>query len=571
MLCSLTIQNIALIEKAYIDFQNGFTTLTGETGAGKSIIIDAVNLVLGERADRDLIRTGEEFALVDALFQVGEKEEAFLQQIGVATAHGEVVLSRRITRTGRGSCRINGSLVPLVQLRAFTSQLVDIHGQHEHQSLLQESKHGAYLDAYAQKALSPILEEIHISHQHWMQCRANLRQLAQNSREIERNRDMFLYEISEIDAVKLRDGEEEELVQLRDTNRNAEKIQSALSHTQQALIQGSTNVTELLQSALHDLDGIRSYTKEYQELYASIEDLYYLSQDVGYTSRALLEGFDFDPMQAEQIEQRLDAIHTLERKYGSTIREVLQWREDIQQKLDQIDTAQFDMETLQNQLKAERRRLFSLCEKAHAIRKEYAKHFEQEVLSQLADLGMERAAFSVEIVSPSSLKEAESCYTENGFDQIRFLLTVNPGEPLKPLSKTASGGEMSRIMLAMKTVLSLMDDIPTLIFDEIDTGISGRMAQVVAQKMAQIGSQRQVLCVTHLPQIAAMGDQQMMVEKTFDEDKTVTRTISLTGDARYEEISRMISGAGELAMGLNHAKNMLESAKKWKEAFLNAP
>ncbi|MBQ3864289.1 MAG: AAA family ATPase, partial [Clostridia bacterium] len=328
MLCSLTIENIALIEKAFIDFQDGFTTLTGETGAGKSIIIDAVNLVLGERADRDLIRTGEEFAAVDALFVVGEREEKVLEEMGIPTENGEVVLSRRITRSGRSTCRINGALVTLTQMQSFTSMLVDIHGQHDHQSLLREEQHALYLDSYAQKELSDTLSGISASYKTFTSIRTRMRQLTQNSRETERMKDILSYEIAEIDAVHLKNGEEEELTAVRDKNRNAEKILSSLHTAQEAFSAESRGIIEQVQKAAGALEGIRQIMPEYQELYNSVQEIYYMAQDAGYTLRDTLDTLDFDPAEADRVEQRLDTIHVLEKKYGSTIAEILEWREE---------------------------------------------------------------------------------------------------------------------------------------------------------------------------------------------------------------------------------------------------
>lgn len=566
MLCQLSIKNIALIDQLTIEFTEGLNVLTGETGAGKSIVIDAMNLALGERADRDLIRAGQERASVEALFDISGNQavEDMLEENGIEKDGGQLIVSRVLTTAGRNIIRINGTLAPLSLLRQITAALVDVHGQHEHQYLMDEGRHLGFLDGFAKKDVCEMAARVQEMYQQLQSLKLRLRGINNSTQERAQRLDMLQYQVEEIAQAKLKAGEEDDLLAQRDLIRNAERILDALSQCS-ALLDGYDDMpacTDNIRQSVSLLSSISGYSEQFETLEEQLRDVYYTLEDIAMQVHVQAEKMEFDPATAEYVETRLDEIKSLKRKYGSSIEDVLKYMDDAQKEIDQLSKQEKDNSQLDRQFAEVSARLYGVCVELHELRQAAALRFGAEVEKQLKDLGMEKARLHVDFAALPTEDQAERYYTSTGLDRIRFLIATNPGEPMKALSRTASGGELSRIMLAFKAIAADMDDVGTMVFDEIDTGISGHMAQVVGEKMAVIGKSRQVICVTHLPQIAAMGTSQHLVEKHSDDDRTRTNVRTLSQDERVEEIARMVGGAVLTEATLSHAREMLKLASE---------
>lgn len=567
MLLQLSIHHLALIDDITIEFAPGFNVLTGETGAGKSIVVDAVNLVLGERAERDLIQNGEQKARVEALFDVSTNAALLrlLADLQMEAEDGLLAISRELTSGGRNICRVMGSVVPLSTLKQISALLLDIHGQHEHQSLLDEKRHLSFLDAFGGKLLQEKRAQVAALYGEWRKTRTELEHLLSDAAERERRTDMLRYQVNEIDTAKLRLGEEEELERQRVFYRNAERITKSVENAYEALYAGSDEQTSALDACrggIDELSAIAHLDERYEKIYARLDELYYQLEDAVGEVRALHGELDYDAQDAEQVEERLDLIGKLRRKYGRSVADVLLFREKAAKDLDRLEHA----DDLSGQLKKTLVKQEEILSKASAelsrLRKEIAVGFEKKVEKELHDLGMQHAQFQV---SFSDQNKTDSRFTPNGIDEVEFTMTANLGQPLRPLARVASGGELSRIMLAVKNLEAEQSGVPSMVFDEIDTGISGRMAQVVAEKMAQIAEGHQVICVTHLPQIAAMADAQYIVEKGVEQGKTRTSVLRLDDRGRSEELARMVGGAEATSeSSLRHARTLLAEAAQRK-------
>ncbi len=568
MLLSLTIKNIALIEDLTISLHEGFHVLTGETGAGKSIIVDAVTLVLGGRADRELIRTGSDRAYVEALFDIRDnvKVMQLLSQQEMEAEDGLISISREISQSGRNICRVMGMVVSLGFLKEITATLMDVHGQHEHQYLMDEGRHLLYLDGFGDGEHQKLVQAVADALSAFRAASRELDRMTRESGQREQRMDMLRYQLQELTAAKLVPGEEESLRRELERLRHSVKISTALGRAYESIYAGvakQLSALALTREALSALEGISGLDEEYEKLKDSLKDLYFDLEDKGLTLRGLLEGAAFDPDRNEQVEARLDLIRRLERKYGPTVEDVIAYAEKIALEYDAFGHMDDTLAELQTQL----RKLRSAYEREAVLltasRKKLAAWFESAMEEQLKQLGMEKTKFSVCFASPNPSKDAWE-------DQVSFMIAPNPGEPLKPLSKTASGGELSRLMLAIKSIEAKNASVPTMVFDEIDTGISGKIAQVVAEKIAGIASARQVLCVTHLPQIAAMADYHYLVEKRVKGDRTHTDVKELTQEQREAELARMVGGVGGANdSGLTHARSMLKAAAEMKPGLTN--
>lgn len=568
MILALRMRNLALIESLTMEFHSGMHVMTGETGAGKSIVVDAVNLVLGGRADRELIRTGTEKAWVEAEFDVSDAPE--VQQLLAGqelSAEGNVVtLYREISRGGRNLCRVCGVTMPLGFLRQVAALLMDVHGQHEHQFLMDPAMHLAFLDRAGDAAHQALLSQVAVAQEAFL---ANHRRYARLVRENEQKHYRMAelkQSLEELTKARLKPGEEEALTRERDRYRHAEKIVSAVQEAYGAIAAGedAESVLTRLKTASDALRGLGALGEPYASLASRCESAYYELQEVGYELAGMMESGAFDPRRAEQVENRLDLLRRLERKYGQNVAEVLETQEKLQQEYDRftaMDDQVAQMAREHKQLLTEYRTLARrLTEKRHTL----AAAFEQKMMAQLRDLGMEKTVFAVSFAALAQGKQPMPQPT--GDDQVEFMISPNPGEPLKPLSKIASGGELSRLMLAIKSLEAEHDGVGCMVFDEIDTGISGRMAQVVAEKMAHIARSRQVICVTHLPQIAAMADHQFLVEKCVEDGRTNTHVRMLEPVERVREIARMLGGGEDtIASAESHAATMLENAEKLKQ------
>lgn len=563
MLQSLYLENIALIEKLGIELFPGFNVLTGETGAGKSIIIDAVNFVLGERTSRDLIRNGAARAKVEAVFNLNEGDAAFaaLDALGIEYDGNELILSRELSAAGRNACRVNGTLVPVASLKSVSDTLVDIHGQHEHQALLDAENHISYLDAYCHAESLPIIEKIDA-----IVSRRNELMLKRNSgfsseREREREMDMLRYQIEEIASANLEAGEEERLNAEKTVLLNAERIRTALETAHMAL-SGAEEGSALsaIDTARRSMRDIAALNKDYEALGDKIEELYYAAEDISFVLRDTSENVESDMQRLEEIEQRLKLISDLKRKYGRTVEDVIDFGKDAGTKLNELENAEAlaaELDAKLDKLKAEYN---VAADELSKVRRAAGDRLKRDVLNELKDLGMAKAMFDVALSDASG---GES--RKGGRETAEFMLSANPGEPLKPLEKVASGGELSRIMLCFKSIFADNDRVPTLIFDEIDTGISGRTAAVVGEKMLGIAKKHQVICVTHLAQIAALADAHLMVRKYDDGKNTFVETRQLNEEEKVQRIAQMMDGESDSPSALTYARELIARADKIKE------
>ncbi len=555
MLTRLQVSNIALIDKSDIAFDAGFSVLTGETGAGKSILIESVSFVLGERASRESIRTGADKASVEATFLLSADSpvRGYLQKQQVDNGD-ELVLYRELSASGRNVCRVNGVLIGTAELKAIGDLLVDLHGQHAHQSLLNPETHLQLIDAYAKSDADGLKTRMEEARQAALKAQRDLEILKNGLRERERRIDVIRFQMKEIDAVSPVEGEEEQLEADRLRMRNAETIVEGLNAAYDALF-AEGGALSTLTDARNALTRIGEYDESYRKLSERTDESYYSLEDVAYELRDGRDAFRFDPELLEQTESRLAALQNLKRKYGATITEILAFREQIENEYRVLNDGDNQIEALEKAYRTAVDTFGTLAEQLSERRKAAAQKLMRETIAELNGMGMPHAAMETEFT-----KIPKEQLSETGVDSAAFLLSANRGEPVKPLIKVASGGEMSRIMLAMKAALSDADRIETLIFDEIDTGISGMVANAVAEKMRALGRKHQVLCVTHLPQIAAYADAQYVAYKYSDEEKTHSVTRRLTAAERPKEIARIMGSDEHDEAAMEHAKRLLTSA-----------
>jgi DNA repair protein RecN (Recombination protein N) len=577
MLMHLSVKNLALIDHINLDFDKGLNILTGETGAGKSIIIDAVNLILGDRADRDLIQTGKDYALVEALFDISNHPHMtqVLDDLGIEMEQdGSLLLVRELSAGGKNICRINGRIVTLSILKNISKFLVDIHGQHEHQSLLRVEEHRELLDMLGGAKLSQAKEKVKELYDSWKEIHRKIKKLSHLELDGERRKDILQYQINEIESANLKEDEEEGLIHERDRLNNAERIISVINSVYQDIYSGSNSyhsAFDVIGNAVSQFKQIADIDPILSSLNQRLEEIFYLLEDIVFEVRNYRDEFEHDPYRLDEIEKRLETIRSLKRKYGPNISDIFSYLDDIKEELNTLENSQ---EILGKLLKQEEDIFNELLEACHILskyRKETAKIFEDQLQDQLTELGMEKALFKVNIESIDNLSdtlEIKDRLTPNGYDMIEFMISTNPGEPVKPLSKIVSGGEMSRIMLAFKTILAQVDDIPTLIFDEIDVGISGNIAHVVGEKMGNISRTRQVICVTHLPQIAAMADSHYKIEKLYMDKHTRTIANKLNNKQRQEEIARMTGGKTLSKINMKHASELIRMAQEYKRKIV---
>lgn len=557
MLQHLIIENIALIERLEIAFHKGLNVLTGETGAGKSIIIDAINLALGERASRELIKHGALKARVEAIFDVSQSDNLLkrLEELEIPAEDGQLLLTREITAVGKSVCRINGVLAPLAMLKSITDILVDVHGQHEHQSLLNPATHMRFLDSFGHEQIKPLMAELNQIYDAYAACQNELNSGFESEAQRERRMDILRYQINEIESAGLAVGEEDLLNEEKAILANAERIKLAIESTFQALAESNAGCLERLSEAYRSMGEISQYASDYSELSAKLEETYYTLEDAVITLRHLRDTVQFSPERLDQVETRLDTISSLKRKYGESIEEVLRFYRACCDELEALLSSDERRRELKARLSALESKYAATASRLHDARLEAASRLECEIRGQLRDLGLKNAAFSVKTTFN------EKAVTRTGMDAVEFMLSANEGEPLKPLSKVASGGETSRIMLAMKNALAGADQIQTLVFDEIDTGISGSVATVVGEKLRSISlSSHQVICITHLPQIAAMADAHFLIEKFIEDRKTYTTIKRLDDSERCLELARIMGGQ-DSNLALEHAREMLRFAQ----------
>ncbi len=557
MLELLHIENIAIIERADIAFGSGFNALTGETGAGKSIVIDALGAVLGQRTSRELIRTGAEKAFVSATFGGVPAELPGLEENGLAPEEdGTLLLQRELYGDGKNVCRVSGRPVTVAQLRRIGASLLNIHGQHDGQQLLDEEQHLFYLDRFGR--VDAELTAYRERFDAWRATKREMDALKMDEAEKARRVDMLHHQIDELERADLQEGEEETLLARRNILRNGEKFLSAISAADACLNGGdeSLGAVSAIKEAEDALRGLRSLEDEFVELSDRLESLRCEAYDLAETIRDKKDEYDFSPQELDAVESRCDQLYRLKKKYGSSVEEMLSYLERSREELDRIEYADDRLAQLAEKCTAQER---TAREAAHALtdkRRAAAKELETRISRELSELDMPKLRFSIDF--------QEKELSEDGTDTVEFLMSANVGEDLRPIRKIASGGELSRIMLALKNVLAEQDSVMTMVFDEVDTGVSGRAAQRVAEKLARLSRTRQVLCVTHLPQLTAMADVHFGVEKGEENGRTLTRVRELDRAARRAEIARMSGGDHPSETMLSGAEELLSAAKSFK-------
>ena len=564
MLAQLHIENIAVIESSDMAFGDHFNVLTGETGAGKSIVVDAIGAILGQRTSRDLIRTGARGAVVEALFCRLPALSWFQENGILPDENGELLLRRELTGDGRNTCRANGQLITVAQLKALGDQLVNIHGQHDGQQLLDPGCHLSYLDRFGALA-DGLLAEFQSSYGAVVELKREMSDLQMDEAEKARRMDSLQYQIDELEAADLKEGEQEALSQRREVLRNAEKLLSAAAQAHGALSgdEDSSGAVDLLERAEDALSDVSRVSEEWRALWEKTSELTYAARDLAEQLRDVEGSLDMEPGELDQVETRLEQLYRLGKKYGSDTKEMLAYLEKCRDELDQIQFSADRLEKLEGKLAEAVKEANAKGLALRAAREKAARLLEERIQRELAELDMPKVCFRVSMAE----KGGDLGMDATGMDEVCFLMSANLGEDLKPIHKIASGGELARIMLALKNVLAENDDVSTLIFDEVDTGVSGRAAQKVAQKLAQVSRCKQVLCVTHLPQLAAMADTHFSVEKGERNERTYTKVEALDMDRRKEEVARLTSGEEITAVALESAGELLESARQYREGM----
>lgn len=557
MLDLLHIENIAVIEEADIQFRPGFNALTGETGAGKSIVIDAMGAVLGGRTSRDLIRTGASKAFVSAEFSAVSDHLPGLVENGIAPDEdGNLLLQREMSGDGKNVCRANGRPITVAQLRQIGAELLNIHGQHDGAQLLDEEQHGVYLDRFGrtENALTVYRTE----YDAMVELKSQIRALQMDEAEKARRVDSLRFQIDELERAQLVAGEEEELAARRNILRNGEKFLSALTGADYCLFgdEDVAGAVSQLRDAEAAMSGVRTLGDDLAELYRRLGELRSEAYDLAETIRDKRVEFDFSPAELDAVESRSDQLYRLKKKYGATVEDMLEYLEKCRTELDAIETADDTLILLEQKLRKVEKAVRETGAELTRVRKEAANVLKERIQKELRDLDMNKVRFAIDF--------AEKEPAADGCDMIRFLMSANVGEDLRPIAKIASGGELARIMLALKNVLAEQEAIGTLVFDEVDTGVSGRAAQKVAEKLAQVSRHKQVLCVTHLPQLAAMADTHFIVEKGESNGRTYTRVVLLDRERRKAELARITGGSKVTDALLESAGELLDEAEQYR-------
>ncbi|PGB03961.1 DNA repair protein RecN [Bacillus toyonensis] len=571
MLSELSIRNFAIIEALNISFQKGLTVLSGETGAGKSIIIDAISLLVGGRGSAEFVRYGTEKAEIEGLFYVEDDKHPCIEkaeELDIEIEDGMIILKRDIAANGKSVCRVNGKLVTLSILKEVGKTLVDIHGQHETQDLMNEERHLFMLDHFdGEHKQLDIYQTVYADYE---KLKKQLKSLSENEQQMAHRLDLIQFQHEEIRKADLKMDEENELTEERLQISNFEKIYKALGDAYRSLSadgQGLDNV----RSAMGQMESITHLDEVYQENHDSIANSYYLLEEVAYQLRENLDMMEYDPNRLDEIETRLNEIRMLKRKYGNNVEEILAYADKIEQEIFTIENKDVHIETTKKQLKELESIILKEATLLSNMRHELAEHLTNAIHQELKELYMEKTKFEVRIMKREGNAEeplvegAPVRLTADGYDHVEFYISTNPGEPLKPLSKVASGGELSRIILALKSIFSKHQGIASVIFDEVDTGVSGRVAQAIAEKIYRVSVNSQVLCITHLPQVASMADSHLFIRKQVANDRTITSVTVLTMEDKVTEIARMISGVEITDLTTEHAKELLTQAHHFKQ------
>lgn len=551
MLRELHVSNFALIERLDLEFGPGLNILTGETGAGKSILIDAINAILGERVGSDVIRTGADRCMVEGVFDTQDAPHvaARLLDEGLDDDENLLLLTRELSRSGQGSARVNGRRTTVGVLRTVGDGLVNLHGQHEHQTLLAVDRHLEILDAWGGAELESLRLQVQHTFSRWRRLEEELKSLQMDERERARRVDLFSFQVQEIEDAKLAPGEEEELLVHRNRLASAEKLAAGAASAKNSLNGDTSGALDAIGQAVSTLRDLVKLDPSLGEILAGIEGSYFTIQEAAHELGDYLETVEFRPDRVEEVEERLDVLRRMKKKYGDTVDEILAYRVRISQELDALHGADARLDELQAEIKAVHDNLDILNRQLRAARLEAGESLRRAMERELGELAMEKTRFEVQV------EPAEP--SPRGADRVEFLIAPNPGEPLKPLARIVSGGELSRLMLALKSVVAKADPVPVLIFDEIDVGVSGRVAGVIARKLRRLSLSSQVLCVTHLPQIAAAADQHFHIRKVMSGERTVTRVDALDEPGRMEEIARIVAGATPTETARTHARELM--------------
>ncbi|WP_407350416.1 DNA repair protein RecN [Lactococcus garvieae] len=552
MLQEISIKNFAIIEEIHLSFESGMTILSGETGAGKSIIIDAMGLLLGGRSSSDFVRTGKDKAEIEGLFFAGKNAELDqkLENLGLERST-ELILRRDIFANGRSVCRVNGQMVNLTTLREIGELLVDIHGQHDNQELMNAKHHLRLLDEFGDENFEQIKAEYQIKFEHYKKIRQALETRQKNEQEFAQRIEILQFQVEEIEAAEIDLKEDEQLQMRRDKLNNAKNIADALNTAYLALDDEEGDFSSLsgIRTAMAELENVAEFDQDYQDLSDKTMDAYYLLEEVSTKLSTAIEGIEFNPTELLQIEERILTLNTLRKKYGPELSDVLKTLDKIQLELSDLMGGTENSEHLEEALKEAQAELLIASEHLNTARHAIAKELETDIKKELADLYMEKADFSVQFESGK--------FSSKGNEQVEFYIQTNPGEGFKPLAKTASGGELSRLMLAIKSSFSRRENKTSIVFDEVDTGVSGRVAQAIAQKIYKIAQAGQVLAISHLPQVVAIADTQFYIEKASTDDVTTSTVRKLQLEERVEEVAKMLAGDDITVEALAQAKRLL--------------
>ena len=557
MLQELTIDNLAIIKHLSLEFANQMTVLTGETGAGKSIIIDAVGLLAGGRGSQEFIRRGEEKLRLQGQFALTADSglAALLDSLGIEYEDGTLIIMREIHRNGRNTIRVNGQLINTTMLRQIGAYLVDIQGQNEHQLLLQPEKHLGMLDQYASKQVQPLITKYQQLYRDYSQLKAAVTKKQANEQQWAQRLDMLHYQVDEIGSAQLKADEEEQLTSERDRLEHFQQINNALQQAVATFNDGEAPVLDQVATVMEAINGIAEFDDDYDSLSKSLNDAYYALQDVANQAGQQLDLLEFDDQRLAEIDQRLTVIGDLEHKYGDSVAKVLDYYAKIKKELDTMEAAADSNNDLEARLATAQEQLQTIGEELSQVRQQAAHQLATQVHQQLAELYMAKADFEVHFA-----KQASGTFTPTGIDEVEFYIRTNPGESMGPLAKIASGGELSRVMLALKTIFAANEGVTSIIFDEVDTGVSGRVAQAIADKIRLIAANSQVLCITHLPQVAAVAQHHFLIKKAIHDERTTTTVTSLAAAQRVNELARMLSGEKVTKLTKEHAQELLQMA-----------
>ena len=568
MLLELSIRNFAIIEKQTLSLNQGLTVLTGETGAGKSIIIDAIQLLAGGRGSAEFIRHGEEKAEIEGFFQLPDETHPAVQkarEFGIESEDNAVIIQRAMYMSGKSICRINGKMVTISTLREIGRKLIDIHGQHEHQELMDPDFHLPLLDEYGGLEISEALDEYKLHYKHYQETSQSLKKLSENEQTMAHRLDLIQFQYNEIKNAGLEPDEEDRLLEERQKLSNFEKVHQSLSNAYGSLNNENTGL-DWVGNAMAELERIENLDEEYQQLSETVKNAFYLLEDAKSSVRSQLDMLEYEPERLHDIEARLNEINHLKRKYGKTIDKILEYGAAIEEEIDTIMNRESHIEKLTKQLNAIKKEVLLAGDELTDLRKKYALSLTESIHQELKELYMDKAVFEVRFLDTDDVHD--DTIRQDGLDRVEFYISANPGEPLKPLSKTASGGELSRIMLALKNIFSKHQGITSIIFDEVDTGVSGRVAQAIAEKIYRVSNGSQVLCISHLPQVAAMADIHLFISKEINEGRTKTSVRPLEKAERVQEIGRMISGKELTSLTEEHVREMLGQAEHIKAAIV---